>query len=313
MSTLRLFDVSQYIFSGEGDNVICSGVIEDQYSYRAYKMPCSGVAYLMNTIHEYLDEVTDLVFCFDSTPTYKRELHTKLFPESNGYKGNRTKKPEYITIQLQMAKEVIKQIGLSALEVNGYEADDIIASFIRYYKNDYERIIIHSNDSDMYYLVSDNVEIAPVNRIGKTITLSNWEMTVKLGSITPYNTITINKIIYGEAGDNIPYIKKDMADKIMKWIPQELYSKCGNNTLLRKWVLNAVHGDERTIGILDLVTPLIIPYEQIEIHESEFNKLLYEYYASITGCKYFRNFSYLPSEIGEETIRRYIEEYNERI
>ena len=44
--------------------IICSGVIEDQYGYRACKMPCGGIAYLMNVIYEYLDNNTDLVFCF---------------------------------------------------------------------------------------------------------------------------------------------------------------------------------------------------------------------------------------------------------
>ena len=311
MSILRLFDVSQYIFSGEGNKVICSGVIEDQYGYRACKMPCGGIAYLMNVIYEYLHNDTDLVFCFDSIPSYKRELYKRLFPNGSGYKGNRPKKPEYITLQLQLAKEIIQQIGLSTFAIEGYEADDIIASLVRYYKNEYEKIIIHNNDSDMYYLVSDNVEIVPVNRIGKTVTLNNWETTVMPGNITPYNTITINKIIYGEAGDNIQYMIKEMADKIMKMIPKELYHKCGNHILLRKWVSNAVNDDERTMGIFDLVAPLIIPYEQVEIYETEFNKELYEYYASIVSCKYFKNYPYLVSDIGEETIRKYLEKYNE--
>lgn len=312
MTVLRLFDVSQYISAGVGKAVVSRGVIESQGVYRSNEMPCAGINFLLNTIHEFYDENTDLVFCFDRTPTFKRELHESLFPSMGGYKGNRKKKEDHIVFQRNLAEEIIRQIGFNVIAVDGYEADDCIASLVMAYKHDYEKIYVHNKDSDMFYLVTDNVIIAPVGDSGKTITLTNWEYTVKNNYIVPYNTLTLDKLIRGEMGDNIPHISKAMADRIMDSIPTSLYNKCGNNTLLKKWVLKATDNDPVVAGTLELITPLNVPYDLIETRESEFNKEVYEFYAAELGNKYYKRFNAKPYPIGDDVIEHYLSLYNRR-
>lgn len=309
MAILRIFDVSQYILAGRYGQIVSRGVIEDQMGYRSNEMPCGGLAYLLNTIHEfYKEDGVDLVFCVDKPPTIKRTLHEELFPALHGYKGNRGKKDYSIIVQREMAEEILKQMGFNVVCAEGYESDDCIASLVEYYKEQYDHIYIHNNDSDMFYLVCEDVTNISLNG-SRIVTYTNWETAVKKNFIVPYNTITLNKLIDGEPGDGIPHIAKDMADRIMSYIPERMYSKCGNNNLLTSWVDKATGGDERTMGTLKLITPLIVDYDLIELHETEFDKDLYEYYATNLGNRYYTRFVPKHSTMGEDTIIRYLDEY----
>lgn len=319
--TLRLFDVSQYIASGSKNIVISDGVIMDGGKFRSKDLPVGGLSYLLNVVHEYQNDNTDLVFCCDRPPRIKRRIHEQNFPYYHGYKGNRPMRDESITIQRQLAEEVLRDCGFNVLAVEDVEADDIIASLVKYYKDSYDHIYIHSLDSDLFYLVCDNVEIVPMTegyysrgvlvRRGKHITMQNWENEVDKDYVIPYDTLTIQKMCKGESGDNIPSVTKEMGDRIVSSIPKDQYVKCGDNEFLKKWIMNAVNGDKKVEAVFDLIAPIIIPYSQVELGVTEYRKDVYEYYAYILQNKYYKtcNSTYTKAE---ELVGRYIDEYNRR-
>ncbi len=323
---LHIFDVSQYIASGSKSLIVANGIIEDSGPFRSAEMPCGGVAYLLNTIYEFRNKDTELVYCYDRTPTVKRAMHERTFPNAGGYKGFRPKRDYSITVQRQLAEEIIKQIGLNTVAVDSLEADDCIASIIEYYKDSYENIYIHSKDSDLYYLVCNNVQIAPLCKPysardrygnvrsiinGKTINMSNWESEVVKDEIMPYNLLTIDKMCKGDYGDNIPKISRNMKDIILGDIMQrpELYNRLGSMEFLREYICSVTKGDARTKDVMELIIPVIAKPEEVELNVSDLDVELLNYYAKKFGCKYAKKFALSDNELGSRTIDKYIDMY----
>lgn len=98
-----------------------------------------------------------VVFALDSKRSIRREIYA-------GYKSNRENKPKY-TQELdklafpqfdELENNVFPKIGYrNIFEVNGLEADDIIGSICKTYKN--HQIVICSSDHDMYQLLTPNI------------------------------------------------------------------------------------------------------------------------------------------------------------
>jgi len=311
MSVLRIFDVSQYISAGVGKNRISQGVEVQGDKIKDLSMPCAGIANVLNAYKWFKSNNTDMIFCLDSPPTVKRELHTRLFPGGGGYKGKRPKKSPAILLQRQMIEDVLRQTGIRYMKFETYEADDIIASLVKYYKDEYEKIYIHSKDSDQYYLVDDTVEVVPVVKQGKHVTRSNWEYTVMKDAVVPYNTLTLQKMADGESGDNIPYVYAEQMNAIVARLRKSAYHLCGDNELLRDFIAGVTNNDERTMGIFDLIAPRILDAEQVEIFEEEFNQRIFDAYAIACGCHGYDGMNSIEDETVNATIERYIAEYVE--
>lgn len=311
MSILRLFDVSQYVYSGVADKVINRGVALIDGIYEAKSIPCAGVTNVLNAYLQFKEPDADLIFCFDSPPTFKQKLHKELFPYGNGYKGNRKEKSPAIRMQLELTEEILRQSGIRAVKAEGYEADDIIASIVRQYKSSYDKIYIHSRDSDLYYLVCSNVEVVPVIRVGKYVNMTNWAQTVDKEYVIAYNTLTLVKMERGEQSDNIPSVRKEIMEKILKKIPESLYPYCGEDKLLRGYIKEISQNDKVTMGIFDLIVPRILNQDEIELFEEELEETVLEAYAVECKCRGYCNMNSLYLPLVEETLNKYIEEYME--
>lgn len=305
---LRLFDVSQYIYGGVSNETIDNGLECVNGIYCTRSMPCAGLTNLLNTYIQFANKDTELVYCVDSPPTYKRELHEKIFPLLDGYKGGRPKKPAHVSVQCRMVTDVLEQIGLTYVKVEGYEADDLIASIVSQYKGDYDEIVIHSKDSDLFYLVSSSVSIEPVMRAGKHITMDNWETNVKTGYTTPYNVLTLDKLSRGERVDNIPAVDKDIMEKIYDAIPDSLIARCGDNEYLREVIRNASSNDVVTMTIFDLLVPRIIEEDLLK-YQPEFKQLVFDAYAVQLQCRGYKHRLPIVNAEVQNTIDKYLQEY----
>lgn len=305
---LHIFDTSQYICAGVGNAVVTTGVVEDAGCYRSKEIPCAGVNMLLNTVHEFAKEGNELVYVFDTIPSIKRELHTLTFPTMDGYKGNRPKKPRHIQYQREMAEEILKHIGFNCIKSKGYEADDCIASLVKACKNDYEHIFIHNKDSDLFYLVDDNVTIVPVGAQGKTVTKSNYETTVNRDYEVKYNALTIHKLLHGEMGDNIPKISDAMCERIRAALVGEDFTKFGDNDYVREFVAKVTDHDYYVMNTLNLILTLDVPAEDIELYETDYDEEVYKFYARALGAKYAPKVA-KDSPVGVEIIERYVDRY----
>jgi DNA polymerase I len=92
---------------------------------------------------------TSVIVTFDRPePTFR---HTK----NVEYKAQREAAPDILRQQMGLVREVVEALGITMLELVGFEADDIIATVAERVKNQGDDIIIVTGDRDSYQLVSD--------------------------------------------------------------------------------------------------------------------------------------------------------------
>lgn len=135
-----------------------------------------------------------MVWCFDSRYNLRKEAYT-------GYKANRSKEPSKKILWRQidnLRKSQLKAVGFrNVVRKNGYEADDLIAYFVK--KGHFSTpIVIVSADSDLQQLLAENVKIYNP-RQKKMYTKDDF--MAKWG-IEPSMWSTV-KAIAGDSSDNI--------------------------------------------------------------------------------------------------------------
>lgn len=120
-----------------------------------------------------------------------------------GYKANRPPAPEELLKQLPVAIDWIKKMGFASCEFEGYEADDIIASCVKYAKKEDIKIRIVTHDKDLYQLIED--EKVTIFSPTKKIDIDSDGCREKFG-ILP-NQVRDFLALVGDKADNIPGVK----------------------------------------------------------------------------------------------------------
>jgi hypothetical protein len=315
---LHLFDTSNYIFGGDVNNAtVVRGIVKDQGVFRPREMPVGGINFLLNTINEFNPDNNDLVYVFDSTSDYKYDLFSKVLPNYGGYKGTRQRTPLSVVWQRKMSYDIIKHLGLNAMKMEGYEADDIIHTLVMMYRDSYNRIYVHTRDGDLTYLVRNNVEITTVGNQGKRISMQNYEEGINKNFLIPYNTIWLHKFSEGDNSDNIPRMPQRVMDALMREIPKAHYPFLGELKYVRAYVEKVAPDDEVAQAICNLMLPRDISGKDqfdLELVEQNFNYKAYRFFCINFGNKYFkRNTLDVEYPQGDELIDNYLDQYNQEV
>ena len=174
------------------------------YLYRAYfaiRQPLStsrgfptrailGVTNMfLKLLHERAPE-TAVVTWDAKGPTFRHELYDR-------YKANRPEMPKDLVEQVDWIRKIITALGFKQLEVSGFEADDIIATLVKRFKD--RPILIVTGDKDLIQLISERVSIwDPM----KDEFLDLDTIRNKFG-IEPYQYLDV-LTLSGDTADNIP-------------------------------------------------------------------------------------------------------------
>ena len=75
------------------------------------------------------------------------------------YKANRPPVPEDLDVQFPLAKQVCEALGVTVVEKQGYEADDLIATFTRLARASGIDVVVVASDKDLLQLVDDGVTV----------------------------------------------------------------------------------------------------------------------------------------------------------
>lgn len=137
-----------------------------------------------------------LVVVFDSgQKTFRHDMYA-------AYKANRPEVPDSLKQQFPIMREVTEAFSIRTIEKPGFEADDIIASFAKYGKDNDLRLTIISSDKDLMQLLSDNIHMLdPI----KQTEIDRAKVIEKFG-VGPEQLLDLLAII-GDSSDNVPGIK----------------------------------------------------------------------------------------------------------
>ncbi|MCX7904699.1 MAG: DNA polymerase I [Caloramator sp.] len=121
------------------------------------------------------------------------------------YKAGRKKMPDELAQQIEPTKEILRAFNIDILEMEGYEADDIIGTISKKYSKMDFQIKIITGDRDALQLVDENIKVLMTKKgITELEIFSIEEIKQKFG-LEPQNIIDL-KALMGDASDNIPGI-----------------------------------------------------------------------------------------------------------
>lgn len=115
------------------------------------------------------------------------------------YKANRPPTPEDMKVQLPYAKRACEVLGLPIVELAGYEADDLIASYARAARAGDHEVVIVGSDKDLLQLVQDGVRVFNPT---KEIWLDPGGVAESFG--VPPERVLDAQALMGDSVDNIP-------------------------------------------------------------------------------------------------------------
>ena len=180
------------------------------YIFRAYHalppltrksdgLPVGAVSGFCNMLYKLLTDMQDehdpthLAVIFDySATTFRNEI----YPE---YKANRPEPPEDLRPQFPLVRDATRAFNLPCIEIDGYEADDIIATYARQVEEEGGETVIISSDKDLMQLVSDKVSMFDTMKNKK---IGPNEVVEKFG-LGPEHVIDIQALA-GDSTDNVP-------------------------------------------------------------------------------------------------------------
>lgn len=115
------------------------------------------------------------------------------------YKAQRPPPPEDLVPQFPLMRDAARAFGTPAIEMEGYEADDLIATYAKQAEAAGARVTIVSSDKDLMQLVSDKVSLLDTM---KNKRISFEEVMEKFG-VAPDKVIDVQSLA-GDSVDNVP-------------------------------------------------------------------------------------------------------------
>jgi len=190
------------------------------YLYRAYHaMPplttsdgrptgaIKGVTNMLMTLKKD-SEGSPIIVTFDAKgKTFRNDIY-------DSYKANRPPMPDDLREQLVPLKNVCRAIGFPLIEIEGVEADDVIATLVRIAKENNFKSVISSLDKDLMQLVED-----PSAKMMNTMThqIFDEEKVFEKFGVKP-NQIRDMLALTGDTSDNIPGVPKVGQKTAAKWL-----------------------------------------------------------------------------------------------
>lgn len=237
--------------------------------------PIGAVSGFCNMLFKLLEDLktsnppTHFACIFDkSSKTFRNDL----YPD---YKANRSETPEELVPQFPLVRRAAKAFATHAIEIEGYEADDIIATYSKIAEQHGAKVSIIGSDKDLMQLVSDKVFMLDTM---KDRVIGIDQVIEKFG-VEPNKVIEIQALA-GDSTDNIPGAPgigiKTAAELITTYgdvetlleRAHEIKQNKRRETLLDKEVVEKVKVSKKLVT-LKTDTPLDTPLEELAFAEPD--------------------------------------------
>lgn len=155
-----------------------------------------------NTLLEVLnkEKPSHIAVAFDtSAPTFRHEQFVE-------YKANRQEQPEDITVSIPWVKEIVKAFNIPLLEMDGFEADDIIGTIAKKAERESFTVYMMTPDKDYGQLVDDHIFLYKPAFMGNGVDIMGPKEVCAKWDIEHVDQVTDILGLMGDAVDNIPGI-----------------------------------------------------------------------------------------------------------
>ena len=238
-----------------------------------------------------------MAVAFDlKAPTARHKMY-------EGYKANRHGMPDELAEQMPIIKEVLRAMNIDIIEMEGYEADDILGTLSCYGEAQNLNVTILSGDRDTFQLATDRVTIRiPHTKGGKTETDEyKREKIIEKYGLEPKQLIEV-KGLQGDASDNIPGVpgvgEKTALKLVQKYGSIEnLYKKIeeGQDDLKGKQREKIIENKElaelsRTLGTINTKVPIKDDLTDLKVEEWDKEKVL-ELFENLNFNRYIDRFN----------------------
>ncbi|WP_134498646.1 DNA polymerase I [Microvirga pakistanensis] len=163
MASSRPVQAGDHIFLVDGSSFIFRAYFQSMNQDQKYNsrssdgMPTGAVRLFVSKLLQFMRDgaaglkPTHLAIVLDkSEGSFRKELY-------EDYKGHRPDAPEDLKVQMPLMREAIRAFGLEPVELQRYEADDLIATYTQQAKARGADVLIISSDKDLMQLVGPKV------------------------------------------------------------------------------------------------------------------------------------------------------------
>jgi len=157
------------------------------------------------------EKPTHIAVAFDVS---RKTFRTDIFPE---YKANRSKTPDEFRSQMSYLHELVSAFGIQQFEIEGYEADDIIATITKRAEKEKCEVLICTGDRDSFQLVNNQTTILyPKRGVSEMSRMTPEAVITKYGmSAEQYPDFAA---LRGDPSDNLPSVPGVGEKTAAKWI-----------------------------------------------------------------------------------------------
>ena len=201
--TIKMVIIMDKIVLVDGNNLLFRSYYATAYSgnfmNNSKGFPTNGLYGLVNMLNKIIREENPkyMLVAFDKGKTFRHEKYKE-------YKEGRIKMPEDLGKQFVVAKELLPKMGIKCLEVENYEADDIIGTYSKMITDTNNKGLIVSSDKDLLQLIDKNNTVKLLK--SKDYIMMDEEEFKREYGLDPIKMIDL-KGLMGDSSDNIPGVK----------------------------------------------------------------------------------------------------------
>jgi DNA polymerase-1 len=157
------------------------------------------------------EKPTHVAVAFDVS---RKTFRSEIFPE---YKANRAKTPDEFRSQMSYLHELVTAFGITTFEIDGYEADDILATIAKRAESEGAEVLICTGDRDSFQLVNEKTTILyPKRGVSDLARMTPAAVAEKYGmSPSQYPDFAA---LRGDPSDNLPSVPGVGEKTASKWI-----------------------------------------------------------------------------------------------
>ena len=214
------------------------------------------------------EEKPDVVIAaFDrAAPTFRHETFEQ-------YKAHREPTPNELISQFPLVKEVLSVLNIPVFEMDGFEADDILATLASEAEAERDDVIVVTGDKDAFQLVDDHIKVLTTKKGISDIVIYDREKVRERYGVTP-EQFADYLALKGDTSDNIPGVpgvgEKTAAKLIQQFGSIENLLKNLDAVENKRWrEMLSEHASEaelsKMLAVLDREVPIDVDFDECKL------------------------------------------------